>query len=367
MSPPRRAASREGLRSEDTDRFIADTVDRYRREYDRYAKLAECIADECRLLLEENAIRATVEWRPKRPQGLARKLNRLAADPASATELVGTEDPLALVSDLAAVRIKTYVEADRWKVVEDIQLAFDGPGEGEDVEVDVKDRPDRLYRATHCQVTLRRRSWVGRYANLRGVSCEVQVCSLLAHVWNEIEHELVYKCAHGDVSAEERQLLADLGRITREGDAVLNDLLAANSRRVADRRGAFVDQFGFVTRMRERFPEAANFEMHALPLLGELLAEGLSSPEAIQTMLLREGYDRAWRRLFVEFEAYQKHAGDWGVVLDPDSSDQLLVLLLDRRAPAILRRHQSAKARGRLPRIARLARRFLEMRGEGGP
>ena len=33
---------------------------------------------------------------------------------------------------------------------------------------------------------------IGTYANVSDVPCEVQVCSMMSHVWNEIEHDLGY-------------------------------------------------------------------------------------------------------------------------------------------------------------------------------
>jgi hypothetical protein len=190
------------------------------------------------------------------------------------------------------------------------------------------------------------------------------VCSLLAHVWNEIEHNLVYKATRGQPSAEELELLAALGIHTRDGDEILNSLLSATQRRLAQSTGEFTDAFDFAARMRGRFPLAPNFEMHALALLEELRAFGLTTPESIDSSLADADCQVESDALIEDFRAYQVRTRDWGVVLDPGSSDRLLVLLLARRAPEILRRHQTGATRGRLPRIARLARRFVEMARE---
>ncbi|NOY44272.1 MAG: hypothetical protein GXP50_02280 [Deltaproteobacteria bacterium] len=125
--PPRRPVGARAASAADTRALIAAAVARYRREHDRYAKLADMVAEKCRRLLEANAILGAVDARPKSPESLERKLEELLAGepPADRTP----EDLLDMVSDLAGVRVKTYVEADRDKVVEDIRLAFDGPGE----------------------------------------------------------------------------------------------------------------------------------------------------------------------------------------------------------------------------------------------
>jgi len=139
--------------------------------------------------------------------------------------------------DLAGVRITTYVETDRNSVVEAIQALFTGP-EGQ-VHVDKKDdtslQRGSLYRATHCQVAIRDEELSGDNDNLKGQSCEIQVCSLLAHVWNEVEHDLGYKPLAGDLSSLEQDLLRVLGKETEAGDLVITNLLEAKERRLNER------------------------------------------------------------------------------------------------------------------------------------
>ncbi|MBA3890429.1 MAG: RelA/SpoT domain-containing protein [Gemmatimonadaceae bacterium] len=120
------------------------------------------------------------------------------------------EDSFTRLGDLAAVRFSAYVEADRERVVDLVRATFVGP-DGGPVIAEVKDRFDvvsgRFYRATHLDVALPEEELIGSFDNVRGVRCEVQVCSMLAHVWNEIEHDLVYKPLMGPVSIEEREAL----------------------------------------------------------------------------------------------------------------------------------------------------------------
>jgi ppGpp synthetase/RelA/SpoT-type nucleotidyltranferase len=74
--------------------------------------------------------------------------------------------------------------------------------------VEKKDQDGRFYRATHCQVALKAEDLVEPFDNLEGITCEIQVCSLLAHVWNELEHDLVYKPTTGTFSGRESDSLA---------------------------------------------------------------------------------------------------------------------------------------------------------------
>ena len=63
-----------------TGDMIRESVARYRREQDRYVKLGGFVAEHCRRIVEDNAIRATVQSRAKDPASLALKLRRFMAD-----------------------------------------------------------------------------------------------------------------------------------------------------------------------------------------------------------------------------------------------------------------------------------------------
>jgi len=187
---------------------------RYGREHNRYLQVADAVAFRCRRLASETGIRATVQWRVKSPERVRTKLERIVLAPA------GNADAAALdaVGDLAVVRIATFVEAGREPMVAAIQRTF------REVDVEVKDRPDRFYRGTHCQLRLSREDALEVSPELVGLSCEVQVCSLLAQVWNEVEHGLVY-AETGEPSPEEQAALHALGRMTEAGDALVAVLL----------------------------------------------------------------------------------------------------------------------------------------------
>ena len=47
-----------------------------------------------------------------------------------------------------------------------------------------------FYRATHVEVFLPPSDVVGTYANVADVPCEIQICSMMAHVWNEVDTTL---------------------------------------------------------------------------------------------------------------------------------------------------------------------------------
>lgn len=192
---------------------------RYHREHDRYLQVADAVASRCRHLADEAGIHATVQWRVKSPERVRAKLERLAPPTAGGADA----SALDALGDLAGVRVATFAEAGRESMVAAIRGAF------RDVDVEVKDRPGGFYRATHCQLRLSREDALELPPELLGLSCEVQVCSLLAQVWNEIEHGLVY-AGTGATSPEEEAALHALGRLTEAGDALMAVLLTLEGR-----------------------------------------------------------------------------------------------------------------------------------------
>lgn len=344
-----------------TEEDIDEALARYAREWDRYQKLVDFVAEACRSIVRENAIPATVQWRAKDPGRLRGKLLRKRGDFDSA------EAVFSGIKDFAGVRVATYVESDRGRMVTEIAQRFVGPGGGA-VTPDVRDfEYPSFYMATHCQVALPPDDLNDRLANLAGTSCEVQVCSLLAHVWNELEHDLAYKPLTGELSDQEKASLLDLGHLVRAGDGLIRTLLDATDRRLKQNEGKFADQWDFVARMREWFPDARDFGTHSGQLYEELLGCGYNSPQAIEEALLGHAEDTATRaqQALVAFETYLTDRGDDVVRIDTRSSDVLLMPFLERHADEVLERHPAGRGRGRPPRIASAARRYKDWKADG--
>lgn len=202
---------------------VDEVIARYERELNRYEMLATTVAEICRVILETPKIQATIQKRAKSPDRLRDKLMR----PDHNTRYSSAEEVFAGMSDLAGVRVTTYVEADRQGAVDAIVGRFVGPNGEPRPKVDIKDKstPPEHYRATHCQVRIADRDLLPSTRNLRADSCEIQVCSLLAHVFNEVEHDLAYKALSGELSDAERQHLNQLGMLTKAGDIAIGLLL----------------------------------------------------------------------------------------------------------------------------------------------
>lgn len=332
-----------------SDEQIRGTVARYHREYDRYLKLCARVAEICRLeIVEGNAIRAQVTSRAKTPKSLETKLRGIVA--RNKKPLTDLDSVFVHVRDLAAVRIATYEHRHEAQIVDLVCKRFHSEAGTPPVPEPkdyMRDRPnqDNYYRATHLEVLLPPADLVGTYANVAGVPCEIQVCSMMAHVWNEIEHDLNYKPFSGSLSKFELDQLKHLGMNVRMADGIISQLLAETDKRQAEQTAPFTDVYDFVARIRGWFP-GVDFGRHAGPLFEILRPLRLLTPDAIRRQIdlpdpIADGAKRRAQTLMLTDK-------DLGNTIEPDSSDLLLVALLPRMA-SIFRRDQS-----RAPGIARI-------------
>ena len=344
------------------DSVINDAFLRYRREFDCYEKLAKFVARKCeREIIRANTLRAAVTARAKGPDKFRGKLEKKYKDEVSLTT---ADDALRRVTDLAGVRISTYLEADRTKVVEEIKKLFDGP-DGNPVHVDVKDDPEKYYRATHCQVSIKKDDLDDDTSNLEALTCEIQVCSMLAHVWNEIEHDLVYKPTTGVLSEREKDSLKTLALNTLGGDLVIKQLFEANAERIKlaqDSAAPFIDVYDFVARIRDFFPDSNQFGAYAGQLYENLNALGFDTPTKIHDEFLTGDYREESSQILQQLRAYLAGIGDDAVLIEPESSDALLVLLLRKRLDDVLENNPMGRGKGRPPRIGRIASRYKAMK-----
>jgi ppGpp synthetase/RelA/SpoT-type nucleotidyltranferase len=315
-----------------SDDTIKKAVQRYHREYDRYLKLAARVAEICRSeIVEGNAIRAQVTSRAKSPKSLEGKLRRFST--SDKKSFPDVDAVFEQIRDLAAVRVATYEQRHEDHVVELVCKRFvDAVGQKPEHERKDKNREDQhnFYRASHIEVFLTEADGVGTYTNVMDVPCEVQVCSMMAHVWNEIEHDLGYKPAAGALSDQERNFLVMLGQSVRMGDGTIASLFAETERRQREQGGAFADVYDFVARLRGSFP-GVDFGRNAGALFESLQPIRLVNPDSIRRLLsLREPMTEAGRVALEAFSRRLQAQGDLRFVLDPDSSDLLLVLLLPK-------------------------------------
>lgn len=341
------------------DDQIQECYQRYLREYDRYSKMADVVYQRCVQIVQEKlTVRATVQRRAKNPKSFSDKLRK----PEFRARYDTVEEVFSKISDLAGVRVATYLESDRQAVVQEINKAFVGADGGEPV-IDVKDRaePGRHYRATHCQVYLVEADYVGVNSNLEGTTCEIQVCSLLAHVFNEIEHDLQYKPLSGELSSAERDFIDQLGLLTKAGDLTIKRLLFDTDQRLAHRTGVFDDVHDFVARMRKELGVGASFSANAGQLYEELDGLGIHTPEGVYNAVCPGGGNlqdvtRAELDRLSRYSEVQRSD-----ILEPESSDLLLAGILKNKVDEILARHPMGRAKGRPTRLAQIAKLYKQM------
>lgn len=81
-------------------------------------------------------------------------------------------------------------------------------------------------------------------------------------------------------------------------------------------------------------------------------------------LLLETGYEAKGGELLERLITFMQEKDDTTVWIETDSSDQLLVLLLEKYLSQVLEKHPTGKGMGRPPRIASFAKRFQDMKGQ---
>lgn len=342
--------------------LIGPAVERYRRERDRYIKLADRIAEICRNdICLENAVRAQVTFRVKSVSSFEGKLNRFSR---KENKNFHTEDDIfSEISDLAGVRIATYRKEDLETVVEAVKRTFSGPSGGV-VAIEEKDRskedPANFYFATHAQVALAEEELIGTYDNLADVTCEIQICTMMAHVWNEIEHDIGYKPDGNGPTGLEKALLSMLGNNVRAGDVMISQLLAATANRSDPIDSGFKDVHDFVTRVRTNYA-VQNFSKHSGNLYNQIGLLGIRTPDDL-IKWLDPNDENDIRDKIVRFNAFLFDKGDKRLEMDPESSDVVLIQLLSKNWSKVLESHRGrvGHGKGAPSRPYRLAKRYQD-------
>lgn len=347
-----------------TPEVMVQAVERYERERDRYLKLVARVADICLVdVVKANLIRAQVTSRTKTVDSFREKLERFAK--REDRDFPTVDSVFSQIGDLAGVRIAAYRQDDETRIIEELKKHFHWPN-GVERDVEAKDKISvenhKFYRATHCQAALPEEELTGDYQNLRGASCEIQVCSMMAHVWNEIEHDIGYKPEGGEPGANETRLLGALGHLTRSGDDVITALLDATSLRLEALNGPFHDAYDFVARMRARLPDL-DLRIGAGQFFDVLNILNLRSPEKLQKYVDEIKSKRP--AVLAKLRAFNEHvAQEWdeAYCLDKETSDLLLILLLEGFAKKIEQGLPAGRAMGRPSRVRSLATRYLRFK-----
>ncbi|HSO00022.1 MAG TPA: hypothetical protein VLS89_17130 [Candidatus Nanopelagicales bacterium] len=156
----------------------------------RYEEAARLVEDRLRRTLRASAMRVLLSSRAKHPDDLQDKLYRGRRDPKKRDRyLFGAldKDLNSVVTDLAGCRVMVYRFSDVEKAASAVRESF--PLANVDNVFEPHDKPTG-YRAIHILVQIPLNA---ERMSLRGTIVEVQVTSLPAHVFNELDHDIKYK------------------------------------------------------------------------------------------------------------------------------------------------------------------------------
>ncbi len=215
-----------------TEPQIAILVERYKRELARYEKAAAMVGERLRRELREAGIKHMVSSRPKHPTDLAAKLRKKAKEkPDVYSWDLLHEDLGGVVTDLAGCRVVLYTDDDEAATGAMIQILLAQPNRP-DAPAVRRRGVDKPYWATHALVY--------PYApnespdvSVDGAICELQVVTVAAHLFNEIEHDISYKERDEGLGADhvELQLLDEIRGVARVADRLVSELMTWRARR----------------------------------------------------------------------------------------------------------------------------------------
>ena len=151
----------------------------YREKYDLYAEFAAKTASILEQVLKDEAYRYQI---------VTHRAKKLGS--ASARFAEKKCQKLDDLKDLAGCRVLFYLESDTKKFVGKVYEIF---GEKNVVDYDYKVSTDG-YNAAHIVIRLGDDRLVHpEYKRYQELLCEIQLTTVLHHVWSEMEHDIVYK------------------------------------------------------------------------------------------------------------------------------------------------------------------------------
>ncbi len=186
-----------------------DPIQQAIEEYGKRRALYQDFAEVIRFILQEElhakSIRVqSVEVRAKSIESFQRKISQ-AREAGSGK--IPVKDPLTEITDLAGVRVITLFP----KTLVEVDLILHE--QFEIIEIDDKSETlkedDRFgYHSVHYLVRLLpNRTELAEYGRFRDLVAEIQLRTILQHVWAEIEHDIQYKSVEAMPTAIRRRFI----------------------------------------------------------------------------------------------------------------------------------------------------------------
>jgi ppGpp synthetase/RelA/SpoT-type nucleotidyltranferase len=207
-----------------TEPQVEKLVQRYLLEMARYERTAAAVAERLRRELRAEAqLRYLLAFRAKHPEDLRGKLLRKAKEGKAEYSYDRLNESLNdVVTDLAGCRIIVYSPPDRLRVASLVRRIFRRPDR---LDADVQKDLDNGYEAHHFLVLA-----PDDELAIRGATCEVQIATVAAHLFNEVEHDISYKVHGHAVTGDEKRFLRSVLGSTRVLDHMVDLLLAERAR-----------------------------------------------------------------------------------------------------------------------------------------
>jgi ppGpp synthetase/RelA/SpoT-type nucleotidyltranferase len=203
--------------------LVDSFLDRYVKEYDYYEQAARLAAQMLESHLQAAGIRSIVTSRAKSVARLAEKCRQRNKK----RSYESMDEIYSDIVDLAGVRVALYFPGEREQVGGLISRLFHEYQPRRvfpDMSQTRKDKRFSGYSAVHYRVRLQPQSLAESEQRYAAANIEIQVASALMHAWSEVEHNLVYKPAEGELSPDEYSLLDQLNGLVLTGEIALEQL-----------------------------------------------------------------------------------------------------------------------------------------------
>ena len=231
-----------------SDMIIDAFVKNYEQQCDYYERLAKHVEKLCETGLERYPRHSYITSRVKTLSSLRRKLAERQRE-RSRSPYQNEEEIKDDIVDIVGVRISLYFPNSASVVEKMIEDTLSVVGAPKQIEGRVKEKDDERkdyisgqeakkpydwkfpgYTAKHFRVRLLR-----PIKGYKGEMVEIQVVSALAHVWSELEHEIVYKVMDNPTE-DQKRMLDSLNGLVRTGEVILEQLqqISAKSNTLKD-------------------------------------------------------------------------------------------------------------------------------------
>lgn len=223
--------------------LVDDFTARYIKEFDFYEQVARAAADMLEADLQAAGVRCIVTSRAKSVSRLREKCEKRLPVKGYST----LDDLYEDIVDLAGIRVALYFPGEREIVDGRVKHLFEVLEPSKNFPEAGHQRPGKPrfegYAASHYRVRLREKGGSEQDNRYAAARLEIQVASVLMHAWSEVEHDLVYKPADGDLSHDELALLDQLNGLVVAGEIALEALQAAARRKVENGVRSFKNHY----------------------------------------------------------------------------------------------------------------------------